>query len=101
MIVSMFDPTRDADDESLAMQLVEHLGEFQGRAVRTIPMFIHAGEWAQVGIEALCQAIRTQQPMPRHLVRAATSRWKDQMGGITARNILAHVPTLDRELVSA
>jgi len=100
-IVDMFDPVRDAWNKDLANRLIDSVGELEGRAKTTVPKFLRAGEWEQAGIEALCQAIRIQQPMPKSLVKEAVDNWREEMGSLIAQDVLTKIPLQERELLAA
>jgi len=87
----MFDRVADDADRALMSAI---LTETDGKALPDplTASLLKAGEWAQVAIEALLDAVAQHPSVETDLVQQALDRWPNDMGPVVADEIRALLP---------
>lgn len=81
---------RGMTDKELALAILDELGD-ELPSVKLIASFRRSGEWAQVGIQALCDAARESRAVSSGLIREAVDGWSNDMGPVLADKFSAMI----------
>ncbi|MCL2489968.1 MAG: hypothetical protein FWF36_04480 [Propionibacteriaceae bacterium] len=87
----MFDRAVDDADRALMSAILAETG---GKVLSDslTASLLKAGEWAQVAIEALLDAVARHQSVEPDLVQQALDRWPHDMGPVVADEIRLLIP---------